>query len=171
MKKIIILLFCITIIYAITCEKTEQIMIPEESIRFRVIANSDSIEDQNKKKEIKKAVDTELNKLMIQATNIEEARNLIKNDLPTIEKIINEFNVDYKMNYGYNYFPEKEYKGITYDAGNYESLVITLGSGIGKNWWCVMFPPLCLLEAEENDLKEVEYKSYVKTILDKYIMK
>ena len=68
-----------------------------------------------------------------------------------------------------NYFPEKEYKGLTFDEGKYESLVITLGSGVGKNWWCIMFPPLCLLEAKENNLNEVEYKSYVKTMLDKYL--
>lgn len=168
MKKIIIVLFCITICYAITSEK-EEILIPEESIRFRVIANSDSEEDQTLKMEVKASVEKELNRLMVQAKNIQEARELIKNDLSTIEQLVNNYNVPYNINFGMNDFPEKEYKGITYESGKYESLVITLGSGIGKNWWCVMFPPLCLLEAEENDLNEVEYKSYVKTLLDKYL--
>ena len=119
--------------------------------------------------EIKEAVDKEINKLMLQAKNIEEARLLIQNDIPNIENIVNGYDVGYNINFGMNYFPEKEYKGITYKEGNYESLVITLGSGLGKNWWCVMFPPLCLLGAEENQLDEVEYKSFVKTMVNKYL--
>ncbi len=168
MKKIIILLFCITIVLALT-NNEKQILIPEESIRFRVIANSDSEEDQQKKLEIKEAVDKEINKLMLQASNIEEARSLIQKDMGNINAIVENYNVNYKMNYGMNYFPEKEYKGVTYKEGEYESLVITLGNGKGKNWWCVMFPPLCLLEAEENKLEEVEYKSFVKTVLNQYL--
>ncbi len=168
MKKIIIVLFCITVIYAIANQE-EQILIPEDSIRFRVIANSDSMEDQNKKMEIKEAVDKEINKLMLQANNIEEARNLLQSNISNIEQVVNNYHVNYQMNFGNNYFPEKEFKGITYPEGNYESLVITLGSGLGQNWWCVMFPPLCLLEAEENQLDEVEYKSFVKTMINKYL--
>lgn len=168
MKKIIIVLFCITVVYAITNQK-EEILIPEDSIRFRVIANSNEEEDQNIKMEIKNAVEKEMNRLMIDAKNINEARNIISTNLSNIKSIVDNYNVPYQINFGMNYFPEKEYKGITYQEGSYESLVITLGTGSGKNWWCVMFPPLCLLEAEENNLDEIEYKSFVKTILDKYL--
>lgn len=168
MKKLIIVLFCITVIYAINSEK-ENILIPDNSIRFRVIANSNEEEDQQLKMQIKDSVEKEFNKLMINAKSIEEARNLIQNDLPNIEKILDNYQVSYQMNFGMNHFPEKNYKGINYKEGNYESLVITLGSGLGKNWWCVMFPPLCLLEAEENNLNEIEYKSYIETILKKYL--
>ena len=55
-------------------------------------------------------------------------------------------------------------KGIEYDEGYYESLLITLGEGKGDNWWCVLFPPLCLIEAEEST--EVEYKSFIKEIIE-----
>ena len=61
----------------------------------------------------------------------------------------------------------QEYKGITYDEGEYQSLVVTLGNGLGNNWWCVLFPPLCLLEGEEST--DVEYRSYVMDIVNKYI--
>ncbi len=168
MKKLIIILFIITVCYAITNNNTE-ILIPDESIRFRVIANSNSEEDQNLKIEIKNAVEKEMNRLMTEAKTIEEARNLIKNDLDKIHNIVKNYNVSYQMNFGENYFPEKIYKGVTYKEGNYESLVITLGNGTGKNWWCVMFPPLCLLEAEETNLDDVKYESYVKKILEKYL--
>ena len=67
-----------------------------------------------------------------------------------------------------NYFPEKEYHGVNYESGNYESLVITLGNGIGNNWWCVMFPPLCLLEAKNENTDEINYKFYVQEIIEKY---
>ena len=81
--------------------------------------------------------------------------------------IDNSYNDKFSINYGSNYFPEKEYKGVKYESGNYESLVIKLGSGMGDNWWCVMFPPICSLEVEENS--DIEYKFFVKELFDKYI--
>ena len=168
MKKIIIILFCITIGYSIL-NKEEQILIPEESIRFRVIANSNSEEDQKLKMEIKKSVEKEINQLMTLAKNKEEAKTMIQNALPSIQSVVESYQIKYNINFGMNEFPEKEYKGVVYNAGKYESLVITLGSGLGKNWWCVMFPPLCLLEAEETELDQVEYQFFVKNLLEKYL--
>jgi stage II sporulation protein R len=168
MKKIILILFCITIAYSLL-NGEEQILIPEDAIRFRVIANSNELEDQELKMEVKSAVENELNRLMTRAKTKEEAKQLIEKSLPSLEKIIENYHVDFQMNYGMNEFPVKEYKGVTYGAGKYESLVITLGSGLGENWWCVMFPPLCLLEAEETELDNVEYQFFVKNVLDKYL--
>ena len=65
-----------------------------------------------------------------------------------------------------NYFPEKEYKGIYYEEGEYESLVITLGNGIGENFWCILFPPLCLVDEEETT--DIEYTSIIKELINKY---
>ena len=77
MKKIIIVLFSITLIYVLYSGE-EQILIPEESLRFRVIANSDEQKDQQLKLEVKESVEAEINKLMVQANNIKEARELIQ---------------------------------------------------------------------------------------------
>ena len=78
--------------------------------------------------------------------------------------------IDQGAFYGLNPFPAKSYKGVKYKAGEYESLVITLGEGKGDNWWCVLFPPLCMLEAEDQTQKSnLEYKSYIKEIIDKYL--
>ena len=66
-----------------------------------------------------------------------------------------------------NYFPSKTYKGIVYDGGYYNSLVVTLGDGEGDNWWCVLFPPLCLMEENETT-SDVEYKFFVKSIIEKF---
>ena len=103
-----------------------------------------------------------------QSKTISEARSNINNYIPEIEKQINNYTTDYNINYGNNYFPEKEFKGVIYPEGEYESLVITLGNGLGDNWWCVLFPPLCLLEAEESNVEQTEYKFYVQEIINKF---
>jgi len=162
MKKIIVLLFVLTIIYISKSE--EEIIIPTNSIRYRIIANSDSTKDQMLKMNIKEKLDEEILPILSDSNSIEDSRLLIKDNLDNIKNIVSKFTDDFDVNYGKNYFPEKTYKGINYDAGNYESLVITLGSGLGKNWWCVLYPPLCLIDENTND---VEYTTLVKEILKK----
>lgn len=162
MKKIIVLLFALTIIYISKSE--EEIIIPTNSIRYRIIANSDSTKDQMLKMNIKEKLDEEILPILSDSNSIEDSRLLIKDNLDNIKNIVSKYTDDFDVNYGKNYFPKKTYKGINYDAGNYESLVITLGSGLGKNWWCVLYPPLCLIDENTND---VEYTTLVKEILKK----
>lgn len=162
MKKIIVFLFVLTIIYISKSE--EEIIIPTNSIRYRIIANSDSTKDQMLKMNIKEKLDEEILPIFSDSNSIEDSRLLIKDNLDNIKNIVSKYTDDFDVNYGKNYFPEKTYKGISYDAGNYESLVITLGSGLGKNWWCVLYPPLCLIDENTND---VEYTTLVKEILNK----
>ena len=162
MKKIIVLLFVLTIIYISKSE--EEIIIPTNSIRYRIIANSDSTKDQMLKMNIKEKLEEEILPILSDSNSIEDARLLIKDNLDKIKNIVSKYTDDFDVNYGKNYFPKKTYKGINYDAGNYESLVITLGSGLGKNWWCVLYPPLCLIDENTND---VEYTTLVKEILNK----
>ena len=163
MKKIIIILFAITIIFIVN--QKEEVIIPKESIRFRIIANSNNLDDQLLKTKITK--DIEDNFLPnIQTTNYQITKEEITNNLPKLNQLISKYNIKYDINFGNNYFPQKEYKGITYPEGNYESLVITLGQGIGNNFWCVLYPPLCLIEPT-NDLSNIEYKSLVLETLKK----
>lgn len=157
MKKLIIVLFIISSIYLI-CNRND-IVIPKDAIRFRIIANSNSLNDQNLKRTIK---DDLINNVF---PNIKTKED-IKNNLSYIDKRLKEYNVKYNINYGMNYFPEKEYKGIKYPKGNYESLVITLNEGMGDNFWCVMYPPLCLID--DNNTNNVEYKVLAKEIIDNY---
>ena len=168
MRKILIIMTIIVSLLVIN--KEEQIIIPKESIRFRVIANSNSKEDQLLKKEIVKNLNNEI--INIQNNNsITETRSYIKANTKRIEDIVsttlknNNSQKSFSINYGDNYFPQKIYKNVVYEEGEYESLVITLGEGSGKNFWCVLFPPLCLVDEHETD---VEYKSIVKEIIKKY---
>jgi stage II sporulation protein R len=166
MKKIIIIATLFILILSIT-NKQQDLIIPKESIRFRIIANSNEVEDQLLKKDLASLI---LNNSLIKTNNlndINETRKIINEEIPNIKAILDNNNLNYNINYGDNYFPDKYYKGIKYDEGLYESLVISIGEGLGDNWWCVLFPPLCLLEAQENELEEVQYKSYIKEILNK----
>jgi len=177
MKKIIILLITlITIFLVLNNTKAEEVIIPDESIRLRVIANSNTVEDQNIKLKVRDIVQNKIYELLKDTKDLDKARTILQNNKQEIETIIkntlNQLNVDYSftINFGENYFPEKEYKGVIYEEGYYESLLITLGQGTGENWWCVLFPPLCMIESTESS-QELEYKFFVKQIIDKYIRK
>ena len=164
LKKVIVVLFLVSLAFLFSNHE-EEIIIPNKAIRFRVIANSDSVEDQMKKMEIKSAVEKEVYTLINGEGNISQVRNIIEDNMDTIKDIVEEYNVPYNINYGNNYFPSKTYKGIMYPAGNYESLVITLGNGVGANFWCVLFPPLCLIDNSREDISDVDYQLYVKKLL------
>jgi len=166
MKKIIYILL-VLFIFIFFLNNSKNYLIPEESIRFRIIANSNNEIDQKTKLLIKKDLEKNIFKIVEKSKSIEETRQLINDNESIIKDTIDKYNLTYDINYGDNYFPSKEYKGVTYDAGNYESLVITLGEGTGNNWWCVMYPPLCLLESKGDNYTDVEYKSYFKEIIDK----
>jgi len=166
MKKIIIVLFLFIVTAVITNEK-KNILIPDNAIRFRVIANSNELYDQNLKMRIKEDVEGEIYKIIGESRHIDDARTKITNNMHKIDNILKRYNVNYDISYGNNYFPTKKYKGITYEAGKYESLVITLGEAVGDNWWCVLFPPLCLLD-EKKDLDNAEYNLYVNKLINKF---
>lgn len=174
MKKIIIILSILIILFITSNESNKEVLIPKESIRFRVIANSNSEKDQKDKRLVAKSLGNSVTTLLQNSNSLEESRFLLKNNInnfkDSIDETLKENNIqtDYNINYGENYFPEKEYKGVTYKEGDYESLVVTLGNGEGNNFWCVLFPPLCLLEGEETTKNNVEYKSLIKEVIDKY---
>ena len=175
MKKTIIVLSLILTTYIFIGVKAQQLIeIPNEAIRIRIIGNSNSEYDQEKKEELRKDIQGYMQELLKDTNNIKDARKIINKNLENIGKEVDtyltkiDYDEDYNINFGLNYFPEKEYKGIKYNEGLYESLLITLGEGNGNNWWCVLFPPICLLEAEESETNDIEYKSFVKEIMEKY---
>lgn len=173
MRKTIFVFLIIILTYMVIGNViAENNLIPEEAIRIRVIANSNSEYDQEIKLKVKDRLEYDMYNLLKDTTDLNIARELIKNNLSSVEANIDKVlqNENYKLpfdiNFGLNYFPEKQFKGITYEEGYYESVVVTLGEGLGDNWWCVLFPPLCTLEAEDST--DVEYTTMVKTVIDKY---
>jgi len=174
MKKLFVI-GLVLVIGLFFIEIDKNILIPKEAIRFRVVANSNLENDQEIKKLVSEELQKELYNSLKDVKNVDEARNILKSNASSLEKSVeqvllqNNMNPVFDINYGMNQFPEKIYNGVEYKSGEYESLVVTLGEGVGDNWWCVLFPPLCLMEAEEvKDSKDIEYKFFVKELIDKY---
>lgn len=146
----------------------ENVIIPKESIRYRIVANSNNDLDQYNKLKANEIIFPIINDIMNNSNNIIEARKNINKNIPLIENSLNDLNIKYKVSFGQNYFPTKTYLNNTYSEGNYESLVIYLDEAKGDNFWCVMFPPLCLIDINREHLDKVVYKSYAKEIINKY---
>lgn len=171
MKKIIALVLLIITIYILIGNSfSNKIIIPEEAIRVRVIANSNTEYDQSIKKEVKEVLKIDFINMFKNINNINDFRKELVSNLSIItndiKELLDKYNMDFDINYGLNYFPKKEFKDIVYDEGYYESLVVTLGSGLGDNWWCVLFPPLCMIEASESS--NIEYTTLVSELINKY---
>lgn len=164
------MILLLLLILLVTQNKTKQIdyNIPNDSIRLRIIASSNNQIDINTKLSLKEYLESELSELIKNETDSNKIEKIIVNNLELINNKINEYigNNNYKVDYGLNYFPKKIYKGIIYEDGYYKSLVVTLGDGLGKNWWCTLFPPLCLLDINETTT-DVEYKLFISSILNK----
>lgn len=158
MKKIIIVIIIIVALLFIN---------NDDMIRIRVLANSNSEYDQNIKNEVVNILTEEFKEIMKDTSNINIARTKINENLDKISLKINDYLIsnnvkyDYDINFGLNYFPPKEFKGKNYGEGYYESVLVTLGDGAGDNWWCILFPSICL--TEEN----AEYNSIIKNIFEK----
>ena len=164
MKKIIYIVLIIIVMYLWITSGSNNIL-PRDSIRFRIIANSNDRLDQTTKLLIKKDLEHNLFPLLEASSSSEETKNIIENNQQVIKNTIEKYNVPYSINYGKNYFPEKNFNGIIYEEGEYESLVISLGEASGNNWWCIMYPPLCLLENNTSQNDKIEYKSYLWEII------
>ncbi|WP_409252258.1 stage II sporulation protein R [Bacillus sp. SCS-153A] len=127
-------------------------VIPNEAIRLRILADSDREEDQAVKQLIRDRVNEEITAWVENLTSLEEARSTIKAGLPELQEIAEAAMVEegltqsVKVEFGKVDFPTKLYGQFLYPAGKYEAILITLGSGKGANWWCVLYPPLCFLD-------------------------
>lgn len=171
MKKILII-FGMLITLFLLIKNEENLMIPEESIRFRVIANSNEKKDVEAKEYL---VNEIINSKIFNEKSIEDSRKSIINNIDNVEEVVGNtfkklnYDKEFNINYGVNYFPEKVYRGVKYNSGYYESLVITIGEGKGNNYWCVMFPPLCMID--DSNINDVEYKFKITELIEKYIIK
>ncbi|MFT0801670.1 stage II sporulation protein R [Bacillus swezeyi] len=135
----------------------EPAVIPDEAIRLRILANSDSESDQNLKRKIRDEVNQEITKWVEDLTSMKDARQVIRSKLPEIKKIakdaVKRENARQSVDVSFDKvsFPTKLYGNMVYPAGEYEAVLITLGEGEGANWWCVLFPPLCFLDFSNGE--------------------
>jgi stage II sporulation protein R len=135
-----------------------------QPFRLHILADSNDTEDQQVKLKVRDAVLEVTKDGILECKNAAEAEEYIEKNLgiiiATANETLEERGFDYKASAvtGNFHFPERSYKGVTYPEGDYEALKVTLGSGEGNNWWCVMFPPLCI--SEITDAKDYEYTSF-----------
>lgn len=141
-------------------------------VRFHVLANSDTNIDQGVKIKVKDEVIKFVQPLLKNSKSIKESKKILNNNK---DKIINLANETIKKN-GLTYtasaelgkfdFPVKSYGDIVFPSGEYEAFRIVLGNGEGKNWWCVMFPPLCFIDVK-NAVADEEMKDELGKVLTK----
>lgn len=128
----------------------------EKLIRFHVIANSDTDEDQELKLKVRDGIIKYLEPKLAKSRSIKESESIIKNEYENLEKtskdiiLKNGYNYDVQIGIQYSTFPTKQYSSIVLPAGEYKALKVVIGEGKGKNWWCVMFPPLCFVDKENG---------------------
>lgn len=150
----IILLFVFSYVY----EDIRGTSLSEDVLRLHVIANSDDPSDQQLKLEVKDQVVAQMRELLADACSAEEAREIAIREVPAIknnaEQTIASRGYDYpvEVEVGLHEFPTKSYGNLVFPAGEYQAVRVIIGEGQGKNWWCVLFPPLCMVSSSDQGL-------------------
>ncbi|WP_242966897.1 stage II sporulation protein R [Desulfosporosinus sp. FKA] len=137
---------------------------PDQLIRFHVLANSDSEQDQALKRAVRDAVLKEVSPKLASSRSLQESRQILAELRPEMEKIgravVKAWGKNYSVHteYGHFSFPTKSYGTLILPAGDYEALRVVIGEGKGSNWWCVLFPPLCFIDIEHSTAVQVDGK-------------
>ena len=148
-----------------TVETANEIL--SETLRLHIIANSDSEEDQSLKLKVRDAVLDATGELFAEVSGKTEAVSAAKyssDDIKAIaEKVIAEEGFDYSVQVEVTemWFETRSYEGFALPAGDYDAVRIIIGNGEGKNWWCVMYPALCVPGAEEAIAKYEENSEFI----------
>ncbi len=150
--------------------------ISQKVFRFHILANSDQEHDQNLKLKVRDEILNYSNSLFSSCSSVEEAVSLARDNIDCFNNIGKQVIIDNGYNYSVNTFVVKEYfntriyDNYTLPAGIYDSLKVVIGSGEGHNWWCVMFPSVCL-SSSADDFGEYLNDNEKALIDDKYIIK
>lgn len=143
--------------------------IATEIIRFHVRANSDSEADQQLKLQVKDRVVTYMEPLLRESQDIEQSRQILEEQTENIRTLaldtLREAGSDYDVAVYFenSYFPMKSYGDVTFPPGEYEAFRIDIGAHDGKNWWCVLYPPLCFVDTSYGVLPDTS-KDTLKNI-------
>lgn len=150
------LAFCIVGLFPVHSEDK----IYDSVIRLHVVARSDSEEDQRLKICVRDAILQEFSQSLASYGSLEEAEKLVRERLDDIGECANEClasqgsNSRATVSLGYEEYPTRSYGSLCFPSGEYLSLRVIIDEGAGENWWCVLFPPLCLGAATQNDTNE-----------------
>ena len=157
---IILLLFIYISICAFSYVNAVSSNIQDSVFRLHVIANSNKEEDQNLKYLVRDKILEYINSISQNYNTKEDIIKLANNNIEEIKKIAenvvleNGYNYPIKVSIGNFAFPTKTYGDITFPAGFYDALKVEIGEAEGRNWWCVMFPPLCFVDVTSGVVPE-----------------
>lgn len=151
-----------------TWAQARQNAISSDLVRLHVIAVSDDEHEQDIKLKVRDAVLNYLKPVLKDAENSKEAKKIISDHLNGIAGAAAKASEGrgVKVSLDWEHYPTKSYEGFTLPAGNYESLKIVLGEGQGHNWWCIVFPPLCLEAAQAQQVESVMAKEDYAIVSD-----
>lgn len=172
MKKILlaVLIGLLCTVFISNYSDNVQADLAQNLVRFHVLANSDSDEDQALKRSVRDRVIEEMRSKFDESESIDATKELIRSQIPYIQQVakdeVKKWGKDYdvKVSLGTYPFPTKVYGDVTLPAGNYEALRVVIGAGAGANWWCVLFPPLCFVDATHGELPDSS-KQRLKNVL------
>ena len=171
MKKFcIIALVCLVILVVVLACPVGQ---NDQFVRIHIRADSDEMDAQNVKYAVKDAVCDYLIPLLAQTENATEVRAMLQKEKANVEKIANEvlrkwgFDYTAKAVLKQEYFPLRTYGNLTLPDGVDWAFILELGEGLGDNWWCVAYPPLCFVNGE-GDFGNVTYKSKLLEIIENW---
>lgn len=190
--KSAVIAFVLAVIYSVIPFQAVCAEIPNDVFRFHILANSDTEEDQALKLKVRDKVLEKTKILFDTANSKSDAEKFVKANLDTIEEIAQ--NEVYKNGYSYPvkaeivnmHFDTRYYESYTLPAGMYDALRITIGNAKGHNWWCVMYPSICISTVDEGKEKaktalsddeysvvtddKVEYKFFIVELFQKIFM-
>lgn len=180
MKKLVIYISVLVILICSLCGhayidnvKNNDLIdsISSKIIRFHVLANSNSNEDQQLKIKVKDKIIEYIFPKLKNSNNLEESREILANNEEEIIKIANEcikengYNYSVKIEFKRENFPEKVYGNISLPQGEYEAFRVLIGQAAGENWWCVMFPPICFVDVTKGQVSYDETEESMKEVL------
>lgn len=144
--------------------------ISQEVFRLHILANSDSDEDQSLKLKVRDKILTESESLFINCKNLNDVINVSKNNINYFKKLANEcikengYNYETKVYVDKEYFNTRKYEKITLPSGVYNALKIEIGEAKGHNWWCVMFPAICLPAVSDDEINSILNEDEIELI-------
>lgn len=147
-------------------------------LRIHIRANSNTQIDQDIKYKVKNSVVEKISPLITNIQSFDDACTIVSNNLSVIEQAAdatlaeNGFNYKSRARLCKEEFPTRSYENLTLSSGVYDALIIELGEGVGDNWWCVVFPPLCFVSSDGSaksgkDTHNIKYKSFFAELIEK----
>ena len=181
-KRIFILFLTLTLLIGIltVLPVHSEAQIYDKVLRLHVIANSDSKEDQDLKLLVRDKILEKTSALLASTTTREDAENIIKANMAELQKIAksivkaNGYSYPVSIEFSKEEYPTKSYENCAFPKGEYLSLRIKIGDAKGKNWWCVLYPPMCLSTATDKDafisagITDSQYQIITETSKPKY---